>query len=80
MDSILFGGGIGENSPEIRARICKRLHGCGLQLDPDRNEKMKEGREGRISSDRSSVDVCVLTVDESILIAEQTAELIAPLN
>ena len=36
-DAILFGGGIGENAPEVRARICAKMDWCGLRLDVARN-------------------------------------------
>ena len=35
IDAIVFGGGIGENSPEVRAHICSGLEWCGLRLDKD---------------------------------------------
>jgi acetate kinase len=36
-DAILFGGGIGENASEVRARICAQMDWCGLRLDTARN-------------------------------------------
>ena len=36
-DAIVFGGGIGENAPEIRDRICTDMEWCGLMLSPDCN-------------------------------------------
>ena len=50
-DAILFTGGIGENSPEIRARICDGLQWIGLELDDARNVAHAGGCEGVISRD-----------------------------
>jgi acetate kinase len=51
-DGIVFTGGIGENSADIRARICTGLEWAGLQLDEKRNQQTV-GSEGRISMDDS---------------------------
>jgi Acetate kinase len=48
-DAIVFTGGIGENSPDIRARICEGLEWTGLRLDDNKNKQMV-GLEGQISS------------------------------
>ncbi|HYO51101.1 MAG TPA: acetate kinase [Chloroflexia bacterium] len=73
--AVVFGGGIGENSPAIRARICEGLEWCGLRLDPERNDATI-GDEGRVSVNNASIDAYVVAVDESILIAEHTADLL----
>src|ERR1700741_5468008 len=49
-DAIVFTGGIGENSPEVRARICTGLEWAGLQLDTAKNQNTI-GREGEICTD-----------------------------
>lgn len=72
-DSIVFGGGIGENSPSIRARICERLDWTGLQLDPNKND-IAIGIEGRISTDKSKVHAYVIPVDEEVIIARDTVD------
>jgi acetate kinase len=51
-DAILFTGGIGENSPEIRARICTGLSFADLTIDPDRNSQT--GNAGRLISTAAS--------------------------
>ncbi len=73
---VVFGGGIGEHAPSIRARICEDLEWCGLRLDPARNEA-NAGKEGRISADDSQVEAFVVAVDESLLIARYTAECVS---
>ena len=71
-DALIFGGGIGENAPTIRSRICAGMDWCRLRLDEDRNAKTV-GSEGRISADDAMVHAYVITVDEAIIIARDTA-------
>lgn len=73
--AIVFGGGIGENSPEVRARICERLAWFGLHLDAARNFATV-GTEARITDDASRLQAWVVAVDEAILVAGQTAAVI----
>ena len=70
--AVVFGGGIGENSPEVRARICERLAWFGLHLDASRN-LATPGADARITDDTSRLQAWVVAVDESVLVAEQTA-------
>jgi len=70
-DALVFGGGIGEQSTEVRARICEDMGWTGLILEPERNDRMV-GKEGEISSDRSRIRVYVIPVDEQVLIARDT--------
>lgn len=77
--AIVFGGGIGENSPEVRARICERLTWFGMHLDAAKN-LAAVGREARITNDTSRLQAWVVAVDESVLVAEQTAAEIAEKN
>jgi acetate kinase len=70
-DAVVFGGGIGENAPLVRARICAGMGWCGLTLDEDRNARTG-GSEGRISSDDSKVRAYVIPVDEAAVIALDT--------
>jgi acetate kinase len=74
-DAIVFGGGIGENSAEIRSRILTGMEWCGVKLDQSRNEAIL-GQEGHISADDSSVAAYVIRVDESLLIAQHTARVV----
>jgi acetate kinase len=72
-DAVVFAGGIGENSAEIRAQICAGLEWLGLQLDGERNAAMIGGREGLISADDSRLAAYVIPTDEELLIARDTA-------
>ncbi len=71
-DAIVFTGGIGENSPEIRTRICAGLEWLGLELDCEKNLEHHGGREGVISTAQSRLAVYVIPTDEELLIARDT--------
>ena len=49
--AVVFTGGIGENAPAVRERICSGLGSLGLHLDPSRNQRMRDGASGEISTD-----------------------------
>jgi acetate kinase len=69
--AVVFGGGIGENAPTVRARICAGMDWCGLTLDQDRNAAAI-GVEERISADYAKVHAYVIPVDEAVIIARDT--------
>lgn len=66
VDIIVFSGGIGENSPEIRARICDGLEFLGVSLDASRNDE----NASLISVNESRVMVRVLPTNEELMIAQ----------
>ncbi len=70
-DAIVFAGGIGENSPAVRERICANLDWLGIQLDAARNATVTGG-EGRIDREGSRVALWVIPTDEELLIARDT--------
>ena len=72
IDSIIFSGGIGERSAEIRARICQTLSFLGIIVDEQRND----AHERLISADTSGVGVHVIPAKEDISIVTQTAALL----
>lgn len=74
-DAVVFTGGIGENSPDIRARICSEMEWAGLHLDPERNQEMV-GREGQISALDSRLLAYAIPTDEELLIARDTVRVI----
>jgi acetate kinase len=65
LDTLVFAGGIGENAPTIRSRICEGLEFLGIQLE----EKRNGSNEGLISRADSRVAVRVIRTDEEIVIA-----------
>ncbi|MEO6393003.1 MAG: acetate kinase [Pyrinomonadaceae bacterium] len=71
-DAVVFTGGIGENSAEVRTRICEGLQWAGLELDGERNRLQTDGREGMISKDGSRLAAYVIPTDEELLIARDT--------
>jgi acetate kinase len=79
-DALLFTGGIGENSAEIRARIVEGLEWMGLSLDASANTSHTAGVEGRISTDDSRLHAWVIPTDEELLIARDTARLVLGLE
>jgi acetate kinase len=75
-DAIVFTGGIGENSPEVRQQICEGLGWMGLDLDPDRNAALVHGKEGPITRDGSRLSAYVIPTDEELLIARDTVRIV----
>ncbi len=71
LDGVVFTAGIGENSPEIRARICGALEGIGLRLDERRNADTV-GSAAVISAPDSRAAVLVVPTDEALKIAVDT--------
>jgi acetate kinase len=74
-DAVIFTGGIGENSAEVRARICSGMEWAGLHLDAKKNQETA-GREGIISSDDSRLLAYAIPTDEELLIARDTVRVI----
>jgi len=75
-DALVFAGGIGENSAEIRANICEGLSWLGLELDTGRNAQTTGGREGLITKDASRLKAYVIPTNEELLIARDTVRVI----
>ncbi len=75
-DAVVFTGGIGENSADIRERICTGMEWAGLKLDKSRNEQAA-GKEAQISTDDSKLKAYVIPTDEELLIARDTVRCIA---
>lgn len=65
LDTFVFAGGIGENAPLVRARICDGLGFLGIALSESRNAETA----GVISTDASRVTVRVIRTDEDLMIA-----------
>jgi acetate kinase len=76
-DALVFGGGIGERSAVIRARICDGMEWCGVRLDPVRNQstvRLAPGDSMMISEDEAPVACYAAGVDEEVEIAHATLE------
>ena len=74
-DAIVFTGGIGEHSPEIREKICQGLEWAGLRLDTEKN-KAHLGTEGEITAEGSTLQAYVIPTDEELLIARDTVRVV----
>ncbi|MZI95122.1 acetate/propionate family kinase [Vibrio sp. CAIM 722] len=75
LDAIVFTGGIGENSAPIREMVLNRLAILGVEIDGEANLKARFGGEGVITSDASRVPAIVISTNEELVIAEDTARL-----
>jgi acetate kinase len=74
-DAVVFGGGIGENAPEIRERISQNMTWCGLELNRDLNRAavgLAPGHAEKISTDGSRLAAYVVAADEESWIARET--------
>lgn len=79
IDTLVFAGGVGENSPVIRSRICTGLGFLGIEIDEERNRK----NNSIIGKDRAKVAVRIIHTDEERMIAKiviQTLNLTAEKN
>ena len=74
-DAVVFTGGIGENSPDVRARICAGMEWAGLKIDSARNSETV-GKEAMISTDDSRLLAYAIPTDEELLIARDTVRVI----
>ncbi len=74
LDGVVFTAGIGEHSPQIRARICGRLAWLGLELDAGINSL---GGEARLSTAASRLAAWVIPTDEEQIIVQQTLAVLA---
>ena len=75
-DAIVFSGGIGENSPAIRSRICNELSWLNVGVDEAKNAKLVKGREGVFSDDGSPTKLWTIPTNEELLIARDTVRLV----
>lgn len=73
-DAIVFTGGIGENSPAMRERICANLDWFGIALDPALN--VRGVPESRIDALGSRVQVWIMPTNEELIVARQAKELL----
>jgi acetate kinase len=75
-DAVVFTGGIGQNSPDIRSRICEGLECIGLRLDPKKNTKIHSGQSGLITAKGSRLRAYAFPTNEELLIARDTVRVI----
>ena len=74
LDVITFTAGVGENDVNIRKAVCEYLGFMGVKIDPELNGK--RGKEMKISTPDSAVEVWIVPTNEELMIAQDTAELV----
>jgi acetate kinase len=74
LDAVVFTGGIGENSPDVRAASCTGLEFIGIQIDEAKNNS--QDKEKIISSDSSKIKVMALPTNEELVIALDTMRIV----
>jgi acetate kinase len=75
VDAVVFGGGIGEHSDLVRAKVCDGLKVLGIEIDPKLNADAN-GRETQISTKRSAIHVYTIPLDEELYLARAAAQLL----
>ncbi len=75
VDAIVFTGGIGENNPQYRSRVAKKLAFMGVKIVDEVNDATKHGREADISAPDAKVKMLVIPTNEELMIAKDTYEL-----
>jgi acetate kinase len=70
LDTLIFSGGMGENSPAIRSQICAGLEFLGVELDQDKN-----AANAPVIS-KGSVSVRVIPTDEELMIAKSVSQVL----
>ena len=74
LDAIVFTAGIGENSPDIRERVCEDLDYLGIILDKEKNN-IRPDKLTEINTDTSKVKILVIPTNEELEIAKQSVDL-----
>jgi acetate kinase len=74
-EAIVFGGGIGEDEPMVRARVCRALRWAGAELDEEVN-KQSIYRPGRLSQQNAALAIWTLPAAEAVQIAFESAALL----
>ena len=80
VDAIVFTGGIGENTTDLRASVCKNLSFMGIKIDETMNKKYVRGKEGELSTPESKVRIYVIPTNEELVIARDTKEIVESLK
>jgi acetate kinase len=70
-DAVIFTGGVGENAPAVRARICESLDALGIHVDPQRNQAAI-GVEMNFAAEGAGAQLWVIPTNEGLLIARDT--------
>ncbi len=74
VDLIVFTGGVGENSKELREQVCQGLEFMGVEFDPSKNNV--RGEDTILSKEGSKVKVAIIATNEELVIATDTFNLV----
>lgn len=69
VDAICFTAGVGENAPHVRRMVIDRLNCLGIKVDRSKNDEIRFGKEGIISTEDSTVPCFVIPTNEEVMIA-----------
>ena len=72
-DAIVFGGGISENTPLVRERVCSSLRWCGMEMDAEKNRTLIDV-EGKLSTRSSPLQALVVLTEEGLQIAHECSQ------
>jgi acetate kinase len=72
-DAIVFGGGISENTPLVRERVCSSLRWCGLEMDTEKNRTLIDV-EGLLSTGNSALQALVVLTEEGLQVAHECCQ------
>ena len=75
LDALVFTAGVGENSPDIRLKVCEDLRFLGIELDEEANGKARGGN-AHLALAESRVKVLVIATDEERVIADETVAVV----
>jgi acetate kinase len=73
-EAVIFSGGIGENTPEVRTNVCDGLGRWGLELDEDLNARTMSG-DARVSTASSITAAWVIHSEEGLQLAHECAQI-----
>jgi acetate kinase len=76
-DAIVFGGGVGENIPEVREKILAGMEWCGIEMDLNANRNAQKSSCFSISSEISRIAAWVIPVNEAAVLAREGTALLA---
>ncbi len=75
VDAVVFAGGIGEHSAEVRERVCAEMSHLGLVLDEVKNRAFTKGAQ-MVHSPQSKVKIAVVQTDEALQMARESVRLL----
>ena len=74
VDLLIFTAGIGENAVDVRSKILSNLEYLGIKINEEKNKN--RGKEIKISSDSSAVDVYIIPTNEELVIAREAKKIV----